>query len=395
MGRVHPVSTRPTAPLPRVSAADAVWTLARWGVRLLVVAGVVYLLARAAEALSVVTVPLVVAVLLTALVVPVRSALERVGLPRVAATTATVVAVLVGLGLVGWVVAMRAATEGPRLLADLQSTLGDIRVTLAEGPFAVGSHPVAELQDRLTSWAQQNRGLLVSDAFAGADLTLRTVFGIFLTLLLTVLFLWDGDRLWGLVVTAAGPRWSGRVGDAGRTAWHSVAGYVHGSLAVALFHGVVIGTTLALLRVPLALVLALLVFLGGFVPVVGAVATGGVAVLVALATRGPVDALVVLGVLVVASQVDAHVLQPVVMRRFLRLHPVVTVLAVTGMGVLWGVPGALVAVPLSAVVARVVPVLLGWSVVDDHGEVRPLRPTTPAPAPDPRPAPDPAAEDPA
>jgi predicted PurR-regulated permease PerM len=129
---------------------------------------------------------------------------------------------------------------------------------------------------------------------------------------------------------------------------------VRGTAVVALLEAVVIGVTLLVLRVPLALPLSVLIFLGGFIPIVGAALIGGVAVLVALVANGPVVALVVVAVVVAINQLDGRVLQPMVLGRALSLHPLVVLLALAAGGILSGVVGAVLAVPLTAV---------GWALI--------------------------------
>ncbi len=364
------------APLPRgrIAVKDAVATSSWWAVRLIVLAAGAYLVARLLALLSVVTVPLIMALLLTALLAPVRDLIERAGLHRLPASVLTVLVALAVLGGLLTLMGMQVSSGAGRLVNDAQSTLNDVQRTFSHGFFGLGSVQFSSVQDRITSWLDQHRNQLISAAYAGVNITVRVVVGTVLAALLTVLLLWDGDRLWGSVSNGAGARWSAKLDGAGRAAWRSLSGYVHGTLVIATFHGIVIGTTLVLLGVPLAGVLALAVFVGSFVPIVGALVAGGAAVLVTLATRGLVDAGVVLAVLIAANQVEAHVLQPVVMRRFVRLHPAVTVVAITAFGEVWGVVGALIAVPVCSVAARATPVLLGSTEVDDRGETHPAGP---------------------
>ena len=174
---------------------------------------------------------------------------------------------------------------------------------------------------------------------------------------MTFFLLYDGERVWRWLLGPL-PRAAGtRVDRAGRTAWTTLTAYVHGTAVIATFHGVVIGVVLFLLHVPLVLPLAVLAFVGGFVPLVGALVAGSLAVLVALGTRGWVTAVILLGVLLVENQVEAHLLQPLVMGRYVRLHPLAIGLAIAVGSVLGGVLGAIVAVPAAAIVYRAAPLL--------------------------------------
>jgi predicted PurR-regulated permease PerM len=136
---------------------------------------------------------------------------------------------------------------------------------------------------------------------------------------------------------------------AGHYSWHTLVAYVHATVLVAFVDAIGIGAGLFFLRVPLALPLAALVFLGAFIPGVGATLTGAVAVLVALVTVGPVKALIALGVVIAVQQLEGHVLQPLIMGRAVALHPLAVILSIASGVVLAGIVGGLVAVPILAV----------------------------------------------
>jgi predicted PurR-regulated permease PerM len=169
----------------------------------------------------------------------------------------------------------------------------------------------------------------------------------------TVFFLLDGERIWAWLVSLFPQRSQAGVREAGSRSWAVLTAYVRATVIIAFVDAVAIGIALAILRVPLALPLAVLVFFGAFVPIVGAFVTGFVAVVVALAARGPVIALLVLLAIVVIQQVEGHLLQPLLTGRLVRLHPLGVVLAVTAGSVLAGLVGAIVAVPLAAVLTTV------------------------------------------
>jgi predicted PurR-regulated permease PerM len=160
---------------------------------------------------------------------------------------------------------------------------------------------------------------------------------------------------------------------AGHYSWHTLTSYVHATVLVAFVDAIGIGAGLFILRVPLALPLAALVFLGAFIPVVGATLTGVIAVLVALVTVGPIKALIVLGVVIAVMQLESHVLQPLLMGRAVQLHPLAVVLAVAGGVVVSGITGALLAVPLVAVLAAGVRSLVSAEQVEPEA-INPLDP---------------------
>jgi putative heme transporter len=172
---------------------------------------------------------------------------------------------------------------------------------------------------------------------------------IFLILFTTFFFLRDGDKIWRFLVNLLPRKARAPIGNAGAEGWHTLVAYVRATVLVAFIDAVGIGIGLAILRVDLAFALAALVFLGAFIPIIGATLSGAVAVLVALVTRGPVTALLVLAIVIGVQQLEGHVLQPLIMGRAVSIHPLAVILAIATGLVLAGIIGALVSVPLVAV----------------------------------------------
>jgi putative heme transporter len=167
-------------------------------------------------------------------------------------------------------------------------------------------------------------------------------------------FLKDGDRIWEFFLRPFHGERLARGRRIGETSVKVLGGYIRGTAVIALVDAVAIGIGLAILQVPLALPLAVIVFLTAFIPLVGATVAGILAALVALVTNGPVIALIVIGIVVVVNQLEGDLLQPVVMAQSLKLHPLVILIALTGGTILGGIAGAVLAVPLVAV---------GWAIV--------------------------------
>ncbi len=170
-----------------------------------------------------------------------------------------------------------------------------------------------------------------------------------LTLFILIFFLSDGGGIWRFLMRGVPSNVRDRVDTAGRRGFSSLVSYVRATAAVAVVDALGIGIGLWIVGVPLVVPLATLVFLGAFIPIVGAVIAGTVAVLIALVANGWVQALVVLGIVVAVMQLEGHVLQPWLLGRAVRLHPLAVVLAITAGLVAGGIPGALLAVPLLAV----------------------------------------------
>ena len=205
---------------------------------------------------------------------------------------------------------------------------------------------------------RNNQAKLTSGALSTAATVTEIVTGALLVLFTLIFFLHGGRNIWAFVTRIFPATVRNRVADAGVAGFHSLIGYVRATFLVALVDAVGIGAGLAIMGVPLALPLASLVFLGAFIPLVGAVLTGFLAVVVALLTKGFIYALITLGLIIAVQQVEAHVLQPLVMGRAVSIHPLAVVLGIAGGGVLAGIVGALLAVPTIAFLNSAVRVLV-------------------------------------
>jgi predicted PurR-regulated permease PerM len=313
--------------------------LAGWGWRLLLLALVAVLLLRVAETLYLVSLPTAAALLLTALLSPLVSALRRWGLSRGSSTAIAVVGMLlVVTAVLTWVV-QRAVSEVPTLSDALERAVRQLPLS---------NDTLLRLRDQLVGYLQSGSGSFATGVLSGLQAVAEVLTGMVLTLLLTIILLTDGDRMWTWLVTRLPVPARPRAVRAGAPAWSRLSGWVRGTVVIAVFHALVVTVTLLLLRVPLVAPLAVLVFLGSFVPLVGAVLAGGLAVLVAFATHGLVSAIVLIVVLLIDNQVEAHALQPFLVGRYVRLHPFVVAVVITAGALVAGLAGALLAVPFTA-----------------------------------------------
>lgn len=336
------------ATVPYLLRASAAWS---W--RLLILTAAVVAVGYLASRLKVVFVPVLAALLLTALLRPLVDALGRVRVPRLAATWLVLLALLGVLAGVATLFGLSAGDQLANLGAKVNTGVDRVRGYLTDGPFHFSRQDVENTVDSVRRQLGQNRGQLVSGALSGASLAVELVAGVLLTLFTTFFFLYDGERIWRWVASRFPDRTERRVRGAGAEAWRTITGYIRGTVLVALVDATGIGLALLVIGVPLVVPLALLTFLGGFIPIVGATVAGAAAVLVALVTKGPAAALVILGAVIAVQQLEGHVLQPFVLGRTVHLHPLAIVLSLTAGGVLAGIPGAIVAVPLVAVLNRV------------------------------------------
>ncbi len=336
--------------LPRPLLVAVAWTASTLvlGVGVVVV---VRLLGRIAP----VAVALVAAVLLAALLQPVPAWLRRLRAPATVAALGGVLTLLLALAAAGVLVWERVTADLPELRSRLADAVDRVRSFLVDGPLRLDRSQVDRVRDDLVSKLQS----FAPSPYAGATTALQVVATVVLALAVLFLLLKDGSAIWSWLVALFPARVRDRVDEAGRQGWHALTAYVRGTVLVATIDAVGIGAALLALRVPLALPLIVLTFLGAFVPLVGATVAGAAAVLVALVGGGITDALLVLAAVLVVQQLEGNLLQPLIMGRALRLHPLVILVAVASAGLLGGIAGAVAAVPVVAVSYRVTASLLG------------------------------------
>ncbi|MEO8517739.1 MAG: AI-2E family transporter [Dermatophilaceae bacterium] len=350
----------------RVAAAYA------W--RLIVLGVAVYLVFFILAKLTLVAVAVFAGLVIAALLRPLVDLLAR-ALPRTLAVALALLLTIVALGGVFTFIANSVAGQSATLSAQFGDGLADIERSLANGPFQVRSFNLTQVSQQVRDWVTNNGGSLAGRAVSGAGVAVEALTGFVLAVFCSVFFLSSGDQIWTWMLAQTGGdrrRWDA----AARAGWATFAGYTRGIVIIAATNAVLVCVALLILRVPLALPLALLTFFAAFIPLIGAPIALGVATLVALAARGPLIALLVLGLIVVIGQIEGHLLHPMVMSRAVNLHPLVVALSVACGTLLAGVIGAVVAVPMVAV---------AWTV---WTTLRPGAP--PGPGPDRGPGPDPA-----
>lgn len=352
----------PTSPTPHVRGADtvplSVRAAAAWSWRLLLVAAAVAGLVWLLAALKTIVVPVALALLLTVLLGPVRRTLERWHLGRGLATGVS----LVGLvALVGALITL-AGTSIVSGFQDLwdQAVAGFDQVTtwLAEGPLGLDTADLSSLGDQLQESVVDSSGLVAGAL--GAATTIGHVFvGALITLFCTIFFLLDGRTIWTWLCNLLPVRAREPVHQAGRRGMVTLSAYVRTQILVAAVDAVGIGVGSAFFVPALALPIGILVFVGSFVPIIGAIVTGAIATAVVLVANGWIAALIMLGIVLLVQQAESHILQPFLMGHAVSLHPVAVVLVVAAGSLAAGIIGALFAVPLAAVLNTVLLYLHG------------------------------------
>ncbi|GER21754.1 AI-2E family transporter [Zafaria cholistanensis] len=335
--------------------------------------------------LKLVVIPLMIALILSAALSPVVAALRRRGLRPGLATWTTFLAAVLVLGGIITALVFAVRSEWDELVASAIAGWEELRALLEDGPLQVDQAAIDQAVAALVGFAGSRQFGL--GALSGISAAAEVVTGGLLCAVVLFYFLKDGDRIWSFFLRGFEGTRRDRMHRAGQRALEVLGKYVHGTAVVAFVDALAIGVALLLLRVPLALPLAVLVFLGGFVPMVGATLTGIFAALVALVANGPVVALIVVAVVVAVNQLDGDVLQPLVMGRTLRLHGLVILLALAAGVVLAGIAGAVLAVPVTAVawavlkVWREPPAQAGTGLAaGDAGEVEGAPDAAPGPA---------------
>ncbi|MCN9244438.1 AI-2E family transporter [Streptomyces sp. RY43-2] len=377
----------PRRPQPVEAVPWGMRVAAEAGWRLLVLAGTVWMLMRVISAVQLVVLSFVSALLITALLQPAVARLTRYGVPRGLATAMTAVFGFVVMGLIGWFVTWQVMENIDSLSGQIQDGIDELRRWLLNSPFHVTDKQVNQIAKNLRNAVGANTEQITSAGLEGVTVVVEALTAILLTMFSTLFLLYDGKRIWQwtlkLVPAAARPG----VAGAGPRAWRTLTAYVRGTVIVALIDAIFIGVGIYFLHVPMAVPLAVFIFLFSFIPLVGAVASGALAVVVALVTQGVFTAIMTLIVVLAVQQIEGHVLQPFILGRAVRVHPLAVVLSVTAGGMVAGIGGAVVAVPLVAVTNTVVGYLRSYAATTAaagaegaEGAAEPAEPGTPRPA---------------
>lgn len=341
----------PSAPGTSQATGQAVPQLlqdaAGWVWRLLVLAAGAYGLVYLFGLLYLIVLPMIGAIFLSALLRPVVQFFRRHGFPRALATWTTVLLGFAILGGVIFFVTDRVSAQSGTLAGSLTQLVDHAR-NVAIRDFHVRPRSINGLQSKITTYLTKHSTSLLHGVLSGVLVVGEALTGTIIGFFISFFVLYDGDRIWAWLIGLFPVRQRSRIHDAGGEAWMRISGWIRGTFLIAVFHSVVVGITLSLLHAPLVVPLALLVFFGSFLPIVGAVVFGGFAALVTLVDRGLVPALVLVGVLLVDSQIETHLLQPFLVGRYVRLHPLAVVLVIAAGGFLAGVEGAIVALPLTS-----------------------------------------------
>ncbi|MEU6663565.1 AI-2E family transporter [Streptomyces sp. NPDC046821] len=335
-------------------AAEAGW-------RLLVLAGTVWVLMKVIGAVQLVVFAFVAAMLITAILQPTVARLRKHGVPRGLATALTAILGFVIMGLVGWFVVWQVQENIDNLSSQIQDGIDELRRWLLNSPFHVTESQINDIAKSLRDAVGANTDQITSAGLEGVTVIVEALTGILLTMFSTLFLLYDGRRIWEWTLKLVPAQARPGIAGAGPRAWRTLTAYVRGTVIVALIDAIFIGLGIYFLGVPMAVPLAVFIFLFAFIPLVGAVISGALAVVVALVTQGPFTAVMTLAVVLAVQQIEGHILQPFILGRAVRVHPLAVVLSVAAGGMVAGIGGAVVAVPLVAVLNTVVGYLRSYS----------------------------------
>lgn len=329
-----------------------------WSWRLLVIGVAIAALLWLIVQVHFLVVPLLIAMLLTALLQPIVMGFVKRGMPRWIGVITALLTLIVSVSVLVFLIITQVRTG----LGDIEerSILAwkDFLKWVETGPLGLPAENIDGLLNEAVKTLQSHQSDIWSGALALTTTAGQLVAGTLLMLFSLIFLLIDGKRIWFWVLGFLPKNAHAPVNTAGIAGWHSVGKYVRVQILVAFVDAVGIGLGAFLLGVPLVIPIAILVFLGSFIPFMGAFITGGLAAFVALVYNGPVNALIMVGVVLLVNQIEGHVLQPLVMGNAVRVHPLGVVLAVSAGALLAGIPGALFAVPIAASASAIVNTLV-------------------------------------
>ena len=340
--------TEPAEPVAE-SLPRGVRLAGAWSWRLLVIGAVIAVAIFLIVQLRLIVVPVLIAVLLAALLVPFKDFLIRHRWPHWLAIVVTVVTLVVVVGGLFYLAIWQVTRESRDLQTQSVAAFDEFRRWLTTGPLGLTKDQIDSAFQSIWTSVQQDSQVYISGVLSIGSTLGHVLTGALLTLFSVLFILIDGRSIWGWIVRIFPKNARAAVDGAGQAGWLTLRNFAKVQVLVASIDALGIGLGAFFLGLPLVIPIAVLVFLGSFIPIVGAVITGALAVFVALVFKGWVFALIMLGVVLLVQQIEGHVLQPLIMGSAVKVHPLAVVLAVAAGSLLAGIPGALFAVPFVAV----------------------------------------------
>lgn len=357
----------------------------RWSIRIVAIAAAVYVVGWLVGKTWALWFPIAIALLFATVLVPPARWLRSRGVPGAAAAGLTMLGLLAALGAVFSVIIPQLVDELPEIANRAAAGLTKIQAWLTDGPIPIEPNQLENAIDAIENWlkssaTQISTGVLTTIGTAAVMLVQAV-----LILMLTFFFVKDGHLFLPLVRRMVGDPVGRHITGALTRTWNTLGGFIRIQGLVSLIDAVLIGAALVIFKVPLAVPLALITLIGGFIPIIGAFVAGALAVLVTLVTNSPRDALIILVVIIVVQQLEGNVLSPMLQGKSMNLHPAVVLLSVMAGGSMFGLTGAFLAVPVVAAVAELMRYANDEIAVAAGEVIRFEQPEAPAPAPPPKP----------
>jgi predicted PurR-regulated permease PerM len=330
-------------PIPRGLRIGAGFT---W--RLLIIALGLAVVGVLAIELSEIVIPFLIGLLLSALLIPLSGFLRRHGWPKWIAIVTTWVVVFAVLGGLGVLVTEQFRAELPALEKQIDHVIESAKSLLATHPLGLTEAKITSYVSKAGAWLQSHAAQIGSGAAAAGSDLIHVLEGVLIVIFVTLFMMIDGPHIWIWVTHLFPRRTRPRINAAGAAGWHTLTSFIRVQLVVAAVDGIGIGIGAWILGLPLAIPIGVIVFLGAFVPIVGAIVGGVVAVGIALIFHGWVQALIMLGIVLLVMQLEAHLLHPLLTGSAVKVHPLGVILGVTAGAAVAGIAGAFFAVPLIA-----------------------------------------------
>lgn len=361
---------------PRERATDTVsWGLrvaAAWALRFLIVMAALFVLLALLNSVSLVTITVIVAIMICALLQPMVGYLTRRHVPRTLAAVLVFVLGMTALVAATWFVVQQVSANSSALGSQLLDAVGTIRHWLVKGPPAMSEHQVDQLVKDLTNTITENRASLAQGAFATANSALLIVGGTVFCMFATLFLLTDDGGIWRWLVGLFPDESRAKVAHAGSVAWRTLVAYMRSTVLLALINSLTMVVIMLIAGMPLVVPLGVLLFLGSMIPLIGMLVAGVVVVLVALVTKSLVVAVVMAVALVLTIQLEGNLLNPLIMGKAVQIHPLAILLTVTAGTILGGIFGAFIAVPLVAIVNNVANDVKGRPAADPVADPAPI-----------------------
>lgn len=350
----------PTRPTLRELLTDRFGVVAVRSAQVIVILLLAAALVFALIQLKLVVIPLLIAIILASALAPVISFLRRRGLSPILATWVTLIAGILVFGGIVTLIVVAVRGQWEQLATSAVAGFEQVQDFIQNGPLPIDQAQLDSFGTTVTDFLTSSQ--FGTGALAGVSVAGELITGVVLAIVILFFFLKDGDRIWQFFLRPFQGHQRERGERIGQTAVRTLGGYVRGTAVVAAVDAIAIGVGVAIVGVPLALPLGVIVFLTAFIPLIGATLAGILAALVALVANGPFAALVVVLIVVAVNQLEGNFLQPVVMAQSLKLHPLVILLALTAGTILGGIVGAVLSVPIAAV---------GWAIIKNWNRAEP------------------------